>query len=94
MGTEDGKTSETPVAEKGAKAADILRDIETENDEQERERKRLNRKRRNPGNSATPRPYIQPDYESLWLKVRDLYGSSNKADKGRISGTGHINVLM
>lgn len=94
MGTEEGKTSETGMSETGTKAVDILRDIEKENDEQERERTRLNRKRRTPGCSVRPRPFIQPDYESLRLKVKDLYGSSARADKGRMSGAGYINVLM
>ncbi|MCI8668044.1 MAG: hypothetical protein HFI34_00765 [Lachnospiraceae bacterium] len=92
--TEELKVSETAVSEKGSKAVDILRDIEKENDEQERERTRLNRKYRKSGFSASVRPFIQPDYESLWLKVRDLYGNSGRTDKGRMSETSRFNVLM
>lgn len=94
VSSEEPKPSGSPVPEQGAKAVDLLRDIERENDEQERERTRLNRKHRRSGFSASARPFIQPDHENLWLKVRDLYGNGGRAEKGRMSETGHFNVLM
>lgn len=81
---------ESQAMEKGAKAVGILRDIEKENEEREREHTRLNRKHKKSGNSASARPFIQPDYEGLWLKVRDLYKNSGRAT----SGAGRFNVLM
>lgn len=90
---EGAEPSKDIPAEKGKKAVDRLQDIEEEKEEQEREHTRLNRKRKKSGYPAA-RPFIQPDYETLWLKVKDLYGSGGRADKGKTSGTGHINVLM